>query len=526
MQRLSLCVITVLVASYGLAAAALAGPGDPTPTPTATPVEQEASVSPLPDAEETATPAPTPQQATPSATPTPTPAPTPSPTVTVPGKAELLVASRAPQLSRVGSEIDFVITVTNRGTTPAERVVVKDRVPAELDVAGVPILDGLASQNLIAVGNDETIVWELFELAPGQTRRLPWFAVAQRPGDFVASNEIEGSSLNAPATSGASRTFLADSGAVVAAKTVDGPRPPKVKRRRVVRYVERTITRERPATGPETSTGSTMPATGADPVAWVGFAGLLLLVGGALAVIAARDRSRRMPLLAILGAALLTACVASSTNDGPSANVSPSASESDRVLGERVERGDDNGSGGGDEAGDGADEGRDGDSGDDRGTGDDATDGPSDGASPELETITTFVPVVVEEEVRVPAAAPVELGSIAGDNALTFTWDEAGHEVTTATSSRTFDPDAITSLEVRQEVGRTLSSPVVLTNVSDGDVQVTGRLTLTLSGSAGAVTLTSSSIDEVLAPGGSVTAGFGYLLPSGTYSVTASFEGS
>jgi hypothetical protein len=55
---------------------------------------------------------------------------------------------------------------------------------------------------------------------------------------------------------------------------------------------------------------------------------------------------------------------------------------------------------------------------------------------------------------------------------------------------------------------------------------VQGRLILEVSSGQDSMTLASHDIDQILDPGDSVTADFVFLVPSGSYSISARFEPS
>jgi hypothetical protein len=125
---------------------------------------------------------------------------------------------------------------------------------------------------------------------------------------------------------------------------------------------------------------------------------------------------------------------------------------------------------------------------------------------------------------------PVETQeSRAGDNTISFGWDEAAGGVTSASSGTRFvrgrGSELLTDLSSSADeiVNRlTLRNTLEATRLA-----VKGRLVHEVySGGRLVARLRSEPIDVVLAPGGEVVARFSYLLPTGDYVVQAAFEAS
>ncbi|MDQ3981902.1 MAG: hypothetical protein M3271_04390, partial [Actinomycetota bacterium] len=120
-------------------------------------------------------------------------------------------------------------------------------------------------------------------------------------------------------------------------------------------------------------------------------------------------------------------------------------------------------------------------------------------------------------------------GSRAGDNTISFGWDEAAGGVTSASSGRRLvrgaTSELLTDLASR---GGAIVNELTLRNTAEAArVSVEGRLVHEVySGSKLVARLKSEPIDVVLAPGGEVVARFSYLLPAGDYMVQAAFEAS
>jgi hypothetical protein len=70
-----------------------------------------------------------------------------------------------------------------------------------------------------------------------------------------------------------------------------------------------------------------------------------------------------------------------------------------------------------------------------------------------------------------------------------------------------------------------LSTTVRLENTSSKPLRVNGSVTLEITDSGAIIsTLTSEPLDVVLAPGGGAIVSYRYLLPSGEYTISSSFE--
>ncbi|HWQ12245.1 MAG TPA: DUF11 domain-containing protein, partial [Roseiflexaceae bacterium] len=154
---------TLAAGALGLCAAALlALAGTPAGAP-------RAVAAPRPVITNTPEP-PTPQPTSPPATPRPTDAPPPRPTDVPPtrppendGNADPALAKAVePATARVGDEVLFVLTVTNRGNDDAKDVVVTDEVPGPFAVLGAE-----AGRGDVSVSGN-TVVVTLGSMAPDE----------------------------------------------------------------------------------------------------------------------------------------------------------------------------------------------------------------------------------------------------------------------------------------------------------------------------------------------------------------------
>ncbi|MDQ3940699.1 MAG: hypothetical protein M3238_05025 [Actinomycetota bacterium] len=485
----------------------------PTSSPTTTPTPQ-----PSPTA--TGSPAPSQTPTSSGSSPSPTETSSPSP----PGLVNLVVGSRARALLvQLGSQVNYVVTVENTGDVALDGVTVINDVPSELDVAGVPVIDEADSINLISVGSREQIVWGFNRIEPGTSLRLPWTAVVVGVGDFSATNNVTAVSPSKVAE-GASDIFLAVPGRARVDDTPVTEAPPRTVTRKVVTYVQRRV-----VTAPETASAEGLPATGVAATGWF-WLGTFLLGAGAFLVLLLRARSdqRRTLLLAMAAVMTFAACVSNGT-DAPSGSqpeVTEDAASPDTTT--------DDGSGVGAEVGEDEDEGEQ-VLGTRVGRDDDETVVPEDddtiiATDPgDDETEVTFetVPVVSFEPVTI-SGQPLRiesLGSLSGQNSVSFEWDEGSRQILSATSGIRFTDDPATLVANLGVTRGPIGTIAVLTNATeDRRLEVSGRVVLNISGGGSSTNLASEAIDVILEPGGQVTVPFSYLLPSGSYSVVASFE--
>ena len=421
-------------------------------------------------------------------------------------------------LAQVGARVLYSVTVTNAGTEELRNVVVIDDVPPELNIYGVPVIDAADSINMITFGSTEQIIWSFDSIAPGRSIRLPWYADVVGSGDLAATNVVTASAGEAPVSS-VSDLFLATAGnsRVVTGEPSDPP-PAKTVRKRVVTYRAVPPSADVSDSGTAAHAGpDALPNTGIPSSGWLALAALVIGGGAALYLLGSRPKRHRFSAVLIAAVIALTACVTSGDDPsevgeledvGSQASVERRGTESDdQVLGERISRPEQD---------------------------NDEDESASD--EPAVATLTES-PVEVPEEVEAvvsfevvsitPEPPPVlTLGPLPSQNTVTFDWDEASRQVLSAASSQmvTAGPASlVTELATTSGPIRTVA---VLTNESDSQVEVRGRLTLHVTGTTASTVLTSDPIDVVLEPGGVVTAPFTYLLPSGSYSISAVFAPS
>jgi hypothetical protein len=112
------------------------------------------------------------------------------------------------------------------------------------------------------------------------------------------------------------------------------------------------------------------------------------------------------------------------------------------------------------------------------------------------------------------------------DNALSFAWDESGREVQQATSGIRFTADQPSAMTVGLSWDSDgLSTNVRLANTSSEPLRVDGSVILEIMDSGTVVsTLASEPVDVVLAPGGEAIVTYRYLLPSGEYTLSSTFQ--
>ncbi|HYI46388.1 MAG TPA: hypothetical protein VE174_13105 [Actinomycetota bacterium] len=506
MRRLPLAALTccsVALAALSLMAPGIAAAQSPTPSPTSTPSGASPSPSPTPTS-----PSPSPS-ASPTPTPTPTPSDDPGSTDEIPAVVDIRVSAPG-GLAELGEHLSYSLLVVNPGDTPLTNLTITNIVPEELDVVGVPIIDRAESINLISMGSSEEIVWTLDTLDPGEGVTLPWEASVAATGDLVAANDVVVEAEDSSAAASRS-VYLARSSTPAVQGGTSSAAPATTQTRRVVRYEQRRI--------PAGTAPAILPFTGANVSGW--FALALILLGAGVVF----TRARRSPALlcALMGLVIMAACTSADPPPSAEAPKQESPKGDDEVLGKRIHKGDNENTA---EAPPGSiDDPSPGEEGDD-----DATE-----PDTETEDAITQLPVPQEDLIRVVTVPVVEivevqgpatevLTSVPGDNLITFSWDEASRSVTGAASSRTLTRDVVaTVLSELSTASPSIAPSVELTNVSDGSLVVKGNLGIETQGPGQTVT-TSEHVDLVLAPGGSITLDFEYVLPSGEYTAAPFFQ--
>ncbi|HEX2057624.1 MAG TPA: hypothetical protein VHI71_04565 [Actinomycetota bacterium] len=447
------------------------------------------------------------------------------------GAAGLAVSSRAERvLAQVGSMVRYVVTVTNEGSEDLEDVLVVDLAPEEIEVVSVDIVDEVEAVQIGESLGRYDIVWNVGALSAGASIELPWDGRAVRPGDLTAVNSVRGLLGQTETVRSSSHSFLATEGR----RDVDNPRFEPIEER-VVTFVDPPAT-PAPRGATEAQPGTTLPFTGVETSRLV-LSALLLVIAGVLVLGGARlvpEGSGKAVAGAVLAALVLAACVAGDDAATPRTfgTDDPRADGDARVKGERIVRGDE-----------------------------DATPRPTAAptstprptapptptttpapppstATPPPVVAAPATPPVVDdpEPIRVVEIVrteledlPVEtLDSRAGDNTISFAWDETAG-ITGASSGTRFVRGSGSELftDLTESDG-SIVNEMTLRNANDmARLEVQGRLVHEVfSGGRLVARLRSNPIDVVLSPGGSVSARFSYLLPTGGYVVQATFEAS
>lgn len=449
------------------------------------------------------------------------------------------VTSRSEEvLTQVGSMARYVVTVTNDGSEDLENVLVVDLAPEELEVVSVDIVDEVEA---VQIGHNlgrYDIVWNVGSLPAGASIDLPWDGRVVRPGDLTAVNSVRGLLGQEENVRSTSRSFLADEG------SRDVKNPPFVPiEKRVVTFVD-----PDPVVDPQaraaTEPGVVLPFTGAS-LSRFAFAGIMFVIAGALVAGGARlapAGSGKTVAAAAIAGLVLVACVSGGDDAGRAGSAAARTfgtddprGEEPRVKGERIVRGEDG------EATAAPTE--------PPATTPPATSAPAT-ATPVAPPATSAPPAVVAAPTAPPAATdapapdpvrvveivrigledlPVEtLGSRAGDNTVSFGWDESAG-ITAASSGTRFVRGAGAELltDLTSDDGSIVNRLTLTNTHDDARLEVKGRLVHEVySGGRLVARLRSAAIDEVLAPGGSVVARFSYLVPTGDYVVEAHFESS
>jgi uncharacterized repeat protein (TIGR01451 family) len=411
-----------------------------------------------------------------------------------------VIESRAEGLlTEVGSEIGFVVTVTNVGSEALEEIVVVDLVPAEIDVLGVDFVDGVDAVQFGQHQGQADIVWVLAPLAADASVELTWTGRAARRGDLLALNSVEARVEGKSLELSQFTAYLAGEDAM----GVSNPPYRRVDRRVVVQRVPV------PAV-----LGAALPATGA-PLRDLALLGVGLVVTGIALLGAARDTRRGLSAALVALFLVAAACtgsepeVAQPSSPGPteSPRSSPPSEEEDRVRGRRIER---------------EPEGE-----RERDRAPDATaTAEVPPAPPQRFEIVRDVRRVVVRAGDLPASS---LDSRSGDNVLTYVFDADADRIVEASSSLLAIAGA--TVEVVSGVSLvqgTLETTGTVRNLSPRSrLRVHGRIVLEIHREGGGVAvLRSDEIDVTLAPRGEVVTPFSHLLPSGEYRVETSFQAS
>ncbi|HWL64622.1 MAG TPA: LPXTG cell wall anchor domain-containing protein [Actinomycetota bacterium] len=418
-------------------------------------------------------------------------------------------------LAQVGDTVTWTISITNETSADLADVVVVDAVPTEFAV-----LEAATSETTPATIERGFVTWTIPSLPVGAATVLTWDGRVDSLGDLEALNSVTVSAPSLESTVTDASVFLGGSVDVLVRQSAQKP-DWGTEQRTVKLNFNRPPSSVAGGAADADAAPGLLPMTGAAVDGWIVLAGLLMLTGAVLLV---RRRSMRTAATCLLIALVLAACTSDpedTTQARPEASESPGDSE-DRVLGKRIER-NDAGEGDGrnelpetelpsDEVAEAPSEGTD--------TSDDP--GPSADVvaqQPAPQPSTTVV------EVPADPPAPVPLAATPGDNTMTFEWDEPSRSVLSAASSRVLRAGAPTELlTALTDPQDHLGARVDLTNITDDRrLHVAGHLVLEVAGAGGTTSFTSDAIDQVLDPGDSVAADFEFLLPSGSYSITARF---
>ncbi|MEA2462215.1 MAG: hypothetical protein QOH90_2392, partial [Actinomycetota bacterium] len=466
----------------------------------------------------------------PSVTPTPTPTPTPSPTIPVPGAASLDVTTTASRVvAQVGSKLGYKVHVTNNGSKKLSGITITSIIPSELDVDQVQITDDIEAAQLGSNAGTEDIVWVLKELAPGSSVVLPWTARAVQRGNLRATTttgvSAPGIAMRAPKVT----TYLATAGRRAPVNPA-----PDIKKK-VVTYHTKVLPAEAEtdaAVGEaegaaQPATGDELPFTGSNTQPIILFGLALVFLGSSLLFTPASFDRRKLVVATLV---VLTACV-SATDSDQASGPETSTTVKTKVKGKRIDKTDGSNNGG-----------QNGGNGNNGGGESPFPDGESTttttiplGTEPTDTTVVAQAPAptattIVRQVEFVPVAAkdlPAKpLESRDGDNFITLDWTETQGLVSAASSTRLIADAPVSIQSSLSEKNGSVVVDVELRNVQERSrVIVKGRLIHLVSNGSGTVArLRSDPIDLVLNPNGVAHAHFSYLLPTGAYDLTSSFE--
>ena len=480
----------------------------PTPTPSASPTPSPSPTAASPSPSQT----PTGGAATPSPSPSVSPSPTPSPTV----PAAVSVEPTSDRLlAEVGDRVRYSIKVTNTGAHRLDEPVVIDLVPREIRIFAV---DLLTPQEVKAVQYGESrgkqdIVWVLAPLESRESVTLTWVGTVKDSGDLVAENTVRAKADGVAPVREEHSTYLG----TVSGTRITNPRVKPVTRQVVTEVHSRAVA--------VNASPATLPFTGSDPERAVVLALGLIVAGlGLLWVTQGGAEWRRRVLAAVVAVAVttMTACVSNdqSTRQQENATAKKQQRLPTNVKGKRVSRKNNKGNGGG--------------------TTTNAAPPVAPGHQPPGVTPEDAPPAADQtlsgerrtvRRVRVVTVTAADLPtdtlqSRAGDNVVTYEWDEAQSQIKSAASSLTVVSGApveiLTELSARRGA---IGVRIVLRNLStERRLAVNGRIVLDVLAADGPIAqLQSGPINEVLNPRGETTATFTYLLPTGSYRVRSAF---
>jgi len=417
----------------------------------------------------------------------------------------------------VGDLVHYRTVVANDGDGALERVFVVGFLPPEVRFVSADLLPEVEATLYNRIGDDESVTWNIGEIAPGEEITLPWTGRVASAGDMTAVSAVRAVADGSPRLRRESSTYLAT------AANLGGPNPsPRPTTTRVVGY-ERVPT-DSVLGSSDTSTGdgsAVVPETGFDGSLVLSVSVLLVALGALFWSIASpRAGRRRRIALALAAMALLAACTSGNDVD----RAAPEPTGSPEVKGRRIgpegqvrDLGGDRNEPGGDEV-PGPEDG-----------GDAPSNEPPDGPPPaEPDPVEDFTLVRTVDVISIdPFMRPVErLSSHDGDGGVAYSWDGAGIHGLGPARDMTGDHPLVRGDTTLRDRGATLEAVVTITNTSaDTPVLVDGRLGLTIQGSAHG-SLTAGPTAVTLMPGGSTAASFAFDLPRGLYASEGFFEAS
>src|SRR5207253_11327647 len=103
-----------------------------------------------------------------------------------------------PQQALVGEEVVYQLEVGNKGPESVHGAFVVDAAPPGIDLSSTVSPNIVVSKGVLTINPDNTVRWDVGDLAVGETARASVFAVLVTPGTKVNTSTIDAPNLIDP----------------------------------------------------------------------------------------------------------------------------------------------------------------------------------------------------------------------------------------------------------------------------------------------------------------------------------------